>query len=68
MIGGSDAKLLPALKVALAGSVKSKRAHDGDAGEEGKTRGTDLGDIALISDLGEPTGAGQLLLRNSRHG
>lgn len=60
--------LLPALKVTLAGSVESKRAHEGDTREEGETRGADLGDITLISDLGEPTGAGQLLLRNSRHG
>jgi len=62
-----DRLLLPALKVALSGSVKSESAHQGDAGKEDQARRSDLWDVSLVSDFGETAGAGQLLMWNGRH-
>lgn len=58
---------LPALKVALAGSVETQGAHEGDSGEESQAGGANLGHVALVSDLGESSGAGEFLLRGGGH-
>jgi len=63
----SPSHSLPALKVALAGSVETQGAHEGDSGEESQAGGANLGHIALVSNLGESSGAREFLRRGGGH-